>query len=130
MYEHPEAFDLICPTCGEDQDRKADFCSRCDAPVGRFTTLDPLKAIHAAGALMRKSATARTGRIALIGTWALFGSLLVGAAAVAAALPAGTHAIGYLRPTAIGLLCLLVLARVTGNYVKNRPGPGPYDPDQ
>ena len=79
---------------------------------------------------MRKSATARASRIAVIGTWALFGPLLVGEAAVAAALPAGTPAIGYLRPTAIGLLCLLVLARVTGNYVKNRPGPGPYDPDR
>ena len=43
--------------------------------------------------------------------------------------PEGIPTIRILGSFGVGLICLLVLLRVTGNYVRNRPGPGPWDPE-
>src|SRR5574342_763685 len=129
MRAMPEpAYDVICPNCSDANDARDDFCRRCGAPVGRFTTLDPFKAIYAEGWLFRKSATARIRPIVLVGMWALFGAPVAGMLIFAVAQPVRTHAITWLYGLGVCLLYLLVLARVTANFVRNRPGPGPYDP--
>jgi zinc ribbon protein len=123
------AGEVVCPNCSDANEAGADFCARCGAPVGRFTTLDPLKSTYAEGWLFRKAASARIKPIVLIGMWALLGVPVAAAAAVAILRPEGTPAFRILGSMRIGLIYLLVLARVTHNYIRNRPGPGPWDPD-
>lgn len=131
MSDHPEpAGDIVCPGCSETNDEGNDFCLRCGAPVGRFTTLDPFKAIYAEGWIFRKSASARIRPIVLIGMWALFGIPLLGTIAFAFLRPEGTQTVAYVYALGICLIYLLVLVRVTRNFIQNRPGPGPYDPDR
>ncbi|HET9480698.1 MAG TPA: zinc ribbon domain-containing protein [Candidatus Polarisedimenticolia bacterium] len=120
----------VCPNCSRANDWRVDFCGRCGAPVGRFTTLDPLKAIYAEGWLLRKSATGRIGLFVLVGMWALLGIPAGGILAMIALHPEGTEPTVLLGRGAVSAILLLVLARVTLNYVRNRRRPGPYDPDR
>ncbi|HKY33386.1 MAG TPA: hypothetical protein VJV23_12675 [Candidatus Polarisedimenticolia bacterium] len=119
--------EAVCPGCMEDPEG-ADFCPRCGAPVGRFTTLDPIKSIDAQGLLFRRSARARIGPIVLVGMWLLLG--LPAAVMVLAAVvrPRTVGWIPLLTSAGICVLYLLVLIRVTRNFAVNRPGPGPRDP--
>src|SRR5262245_6210807 len=123
------AGDAVCPNCSDANEVGTDFCARCGAPVGRFTTLDPLKSTYAEGWLFRKAASARVKPIVLIGMWALLGVPLAVALTVAIVRPRGVPTDRILGSLGIGLIYLLVLARVTHNYIRNRPGPGPWDPD-
>jgi hypothetical protein len=122
--------EIVCPNCGDAFDARADFCGGCGAPIGRFTTLDPLKAIDAQGWLFRKSARARIGPLVLIGMWTLFGVPLLGLALTGIARPAQIRTIPFLSSVGLCLIYLLVLVRVTRNFAHNRPGPGPFDPDR
>ena len=124
------AGEVVCPNCSDANEPGADFCLRCGAPVGRFTTLDPFKAIHAGGWVLRKSGSARIRPIVLIGMWALFGVPLVGVVAFALLPPERTHAVTYLHTLGLCAIYLLVLVRVTRSFIRNRPRPGPYDPDR
>jgi len=128
LREPPPA--AVCPSCGEANDPGTDFCLRCGAPVGRFTTLDPFKAIFAEGWLFRKTASARIRPIVLVGMWALFGIPLAGMVAALALRPTDSHGLDTIATVAVSVLYLLVLARVTLNFLRNRPGPGPWDPDR
>jgi len=97
--------------------------------VGRFTTLDPLKSTYAEGWLFRKAASARIRPIVLIGMWALLGIPVAATVLVAVYHPAGALTLRFLSSLGSSIIYLLVLARVTRNFLRNRPGPGPYDPD-
>jgi len=119
--------DVVCLSCGDANDPAADFCARCGAPVGRFMTLDPFKAIYTEGWLFRKSASARIRPIVLIGMWVLFGIPLGTVALFALLRPGGTHPMGYLYTLGLCAIYFLVLVRVTRNFIRNRPGPGPHD---
>ena len=123
------AGEIVCPNCSDANAAGADFCARCGAPVGRFTTLDPLKSTYAEGWIFRKAANARIKPIVLIGMWALLGVPVVAAGVVAIIRPAGTPTLRILGSLGIGLIYLMVLVRVTRNYFRNRPRSGPYDPD-
>ncbi len=122
--------EMVCPSCGEANVPGIDFCVRCGAPVGRFTTLDPFKAIFAEGWLFRRTASARIRPIVLVGMWALFGIPFVGMLLFVLMRPGDSHGLDTLSAAAIALLYLLVLVRVTLNFMRNRPGPGPWDPDR
>ena len=124
------AGDVVCLNCGDANDSDADFCARCGAPVGRFTTLDPFKAIYTEGWLFRKSVSARIRPIVLIGMWVLFGIPLGGVAVFVWLRPAVAHPMGFLYTLGLCAIYLLVLVRVTRNFIRNHPGPGPRDPDE
>ncbi|MGH9868417.1 MAG: hypothetical protein ACREAA_09685 [Candidatus Polarisedimenticolia bacterium] len=130
MVEREPAGEVVCPGCGDATDADADFCGRCGAPRGRFTTLDPLKAIDAQGWLFRKSARARIRPFVLVGMWALLGIPVAGLVLSAVGRPAITRTSSFWVSAIVSALYLLVLVRVTGNFVRNRPGPGPWDPDR
>src|SRR2546426_12555195 len=83
------AGEAVCPNCSDANEAGADFCTRCGAPVGRFTTLDPLKSTYAEGWLFRKAASARIKPIVLIGMWALLGVPLAAGVLVAIYRPVG-----------------------------------------
>src|SRR5262249_58736808 len=90
------AGEIVCPNCSDANDRGADFCARCGAPVGRFTTLDPLKSTYAEGWLFRKAASARIKPIVLIGMWALLGVPLASGALLAVYAPTGASLVKVL----------------------------------
>jgi len=120
---------MVCPNCSDANEAGTDFCAQCGAPVGRFTTLDPCKTIYAEGWLFRKAASARIRPIVLVGMWALLGVPLSATVLMVVYRPAGVSTLRILTSMGVGLIYLLVLARVTRNFIRNRPGPGPWDPD-
>ncbi len=124
----PDPSRAVCPACGDSNDACADFCGRCGAPVGRFTALDPLKAIHAEGWVFRRSASARIRPIVLVGSWVLFGAPVLAAALNAVLRPGRQHLVTLVPTAGLCGIYLLVLVRVTVNFIRNRPRPGPYDP--
>ena len=119
----------VCPNCSDANESAADFCARCGAPVGQFTTLDPFKTIYAEGWLFRKAASGRIRLIVVVGMWALLGFPVAATVLLAVYRPAGVPAAKLLSSLGISVIYVLVLMRVTGNYIRNRPGPGPWDPD-
>jgi hypothetical protein len=124
------AEDIVCPGCGDAADASSDFCATCGAPLGRFTTLDPMKAIDAQGWLFRRSARARIRPIVLVGMWTLLGVPAAGLGVAAFLHPRQIPTAPFLTSAAVSVLYLLVLVRVTRNFMRNRPGPGPWDPDR
>lgn len=123
------AGEVVCPNCSDANEAGADFCALCGAPVGRFTTLDPLKSTYAEGWLFRKAASARIRPIVLIGMWALLGVPVAATALIAIYHPEGALSLRVLSSLGMGLIYILVLVRVTRNFIRNRPGPGPWDPE-
>ena len=123
------AGDVVCVSCSDANEAAADFCGRCGAPVGRFTTLDPYKTIYAEGWLFRKAASSRIRPIVLVGMWALLGFPVAVTILVVVYRPDGVASFRFLSSLGISVLYLLVLTRVTRNFIRNRRGPGPWDPD-
>src|SRR5881296_700047 len=103
------AGEAVCPNCSDANEARADFCARCGAPVGRFTTLDPLKSTYAEGWLFRKAASARIKPIVLIGMWTLLGIPTAATALVVVYHPEGALTMRLLSPLGSSLIYLLVL---------------------
>lgn len=119
---------VVCPACSATHEDGIDFCARCGAPVGRFTTLDPYKVFFATGWILRRSATARIRLIVLLGMWVLLGIPVAAMVAYAIVRPEGSHALRLLEYGLVSLIYAAILIRVTRNYINNRPKSGPYDP--
>ena len=65
-----------CPACSFPLLGSAeDYCPRCEAPVSRSSTFDPLKIIRTEGQLFRRGARRPSG-IVVLGMWLLFGPTL------------------------------------------------------
>ncbi len=63
----------LCPHCLAEVTERTDFCPKCSAPVGAFSTLDPMKQIYSTGWLFRRASGEGVSVFAVIGMWVILG---------------------------------------------------------
>jgi hypothetical protein len=63
---------ILCPTCLQSNNERADFCKKCGAPLSPYTTIDPIKYISTFGWLMKRVQKSRLQKIVLVGVWMIF----------------------------------------------------------
>lgn len=115
-----------CPHCIKPITPQDHFCPHCDRPVSSHASIDPMGQVYSAGSLYRM-ATSRKGpsRLLLIGMWLIFGpSLFITVPIFLANLNSPLPAtIGFV----VCLLQVIILYRVTVNYVGAQREPRPSD---
>lgn len=116
----------LCLTCLTPNEPAASFCTKCGAPIGTYSTTDPMLLIQSQGAAYRNAATGRVSVFGLVGMWAIFAPqipILIGTG-----VQIWVHGVGG---TGFALLLTLLLAalvslyaavlhRATRNYVRYR----------
>lgn len=115
---------ILCPICARENPLDADFCVDCGAPVSDTCNVDPYHHIFSLGLCYRKAASGKPKLIALIGMWAIFlpGILLYPLILIARTEPTPYFALGFLFQTFMWVVGILVLYKVTSNYLSKRPG--------
>ncbi len=113
----------LCPSCMTANAPSTDFCEKCGCPIGQFVNLDPLKRIYSQGWLYRRSASGRITPIVCLGMWLIFGpSFLISMFVLLETMfddsDSASH--GYWFPLFFGLLSVIILYRVTKNYLRWR----------
>ena len=65
---HP--LEVACFECGEVNHRDADFCRKCGAAIGRYSTVKPFERAMATGRMLGRAAARQTpDRVVRIGLW-------------------------------------------------------------
>ena len=112
---------ITCPSCQALNNRRAEFCHKCGAPLGPVATLDPMQTIQAEGFLLRKATEGRPSRIVLIGIWIVFLPCLVGTVYSAIRLLFGERgSFGFFffwGSIGLSIIAFMILYRVTKNYL-------------
>lgn len=114
---------VLCPSCMTTNAQSNDFCEKCGCPIGQFVNLDPLKRIYSTGWLYRRTASGRITPIACLGMWLIFGpGLLLSIFFLLEPMFGNSDSTGhmYLLHLVSGLLCAVILYRVTKNYLRWR----------
>ncbi|MBT8042136.1 MAG: hypothetical protein HKP10_04855 [Kiritimatiellales bacterium] len=112
---------IVCHKCLHQNCDTRDFCERCGAPIGTFTTISPLERIQAEGHAYREASSNPTKPIVLIGVWLLFAP---GAALLFYALfkiitkKAWSEDIAWFL--CYGAISIALLSKTTINFIKNK----------
>ncbi|MCP4245879.1 MAG: zinc ribbon domain-containing protein [bacterium] len=116
--DEPET--MLCPSCMVEADPGADFCDSCGAPIGTFSTLDPIKAIHSQGWAYRRAISGRTSPFIFWGMLLIFGPAAVGSAAIIGFGGGSLHPVSVISAVLLLSLYGAILYRVTKGYLKYR----------
>lgn len=112
---------LTCPSCLTPYLGSESFCSRCGAPIGPMTNLDPIKAIQTEGFLFRKALEGRPKPIVLLGVWILHLPVLVIGVATAVYMWLNLRSLSELvfvfALAGLSYYAFVVLYRITKNYL-------------
>lgn len=128
MKPEADANEIICPSCLAPNERFAQRCRSCGAPIGTTATLDPIQSISTQGFVFRKALEGRPKPIVLAGLWLMFFPVLLGSlyAATYLMLHRTSFAEFFFFWAFVGLayVAFVVLYRVTRNYLM---APGKID---
>lgn len=125
--DHREEEGIVCPACAAFIGINEVFCPSCRAPISLLSNTDPLQRIQTEGFLYGKAVESKPKLIVLIGVWMLFlpaaficamWALLVFSEGI------GSGAVGFMFfwvAIAATLFFLLIIYRVTKNYIKYEP---------
>jgi|GEM_PF-5853498 len=120
----------VCPNCLTPVVGRAQFCAKCNMPVGAFATLDPIKSIYAQGWGYRRAISSPPSTIVLMGMWLIFApcTLYTVVQLVEFSLISRDDLV-YVSPMylvemalvlAIDAVFAIILWRATGNYFRRR----------
>ena len=63
---------IVCHKCLHANEETRDFCEKCGAPIGMYTSTLPFERIQAEGHAYREASSNPTKPIVVIGIWLLF----------------------------------------------------------
>ena len=114
---------VLCTVCLHPNNTRADYCSKCGAPINTLLTFAPYDHILCEGFVYRRAVDGPASRTVLIGMWVLFGPSLIGAPlAIASGFEGNSDT--DLFAISFGVIYLVISAvilyRTTANYLAKR----------
>jgi len=109
-----------CPSCLTVNSISADFCSKCDLPIGNYVNLDPVGQIRSQGHLFRKAANKPRSPIILIGLWIYFGITILGMSLVLFFSHQEFHFLLNIFFIGIVIVSCSILYKTTRNYLNRK----------
>ncbi len=119
---------VVCHKCLHENAEFRNFCEKCGAPIGAFTTILPFERIQAEGHAYREASSNPTKPIIVIGIWFLFAP---GAALFFYKLYKMVAEKAWPPDSAgllFGVLSLAILTKTTVNFIKNNLHKSPDNP--
>lgn len=116
--DEPET--MLCPSCMAEATPDADFCEACGAPIGKFSTLDPIKAIFSGGWAYRRAISGRTSPIIFWGMILIFGPATVCYARIVVSGGGRPDLIRFFSAVLFLVLYGTILYRVAKGYLRYR----------
>ena len=128
-----DAGPVVCPHCLAGNAEGRDFCHRCVTPLTAHAEIDPMGQIYAQGDAFRKAVSGPPKKIVMVGMWLIFGPALMTVIAFLYGTTsdllregrngidvktASAAALVFIASTAGSLLYVLILFRLTRNYVR------------
>ena len=112
---------IVCHKCLHENEEGRDFCEKCGAPIGVYTTLSPFKRIYAAGHTYREASSNPTRPIVVIGVWLIFAPgavLLLYSLFEILAERAWSQEFAWFL--CYGAISVALLSKTTINFIKNK----------
>jgi hypothetical protein len=72
----------LCFSCMTPNDRRANFCEKCGAPLQSMAAMGPFEGIFAEGFAYRQAANNPQKLIVVVGVWFMFGIMAAGSGAI------------------------------------------------
>ena len=113
---------LVCPSCLQQNDEYADYCSNCSAPISPTVNFDPFKRIASQGWLYRTAASDSRKKITVIGIWLIFLPYIVTILSYTLKIDPREKK-DFLILAILLILCIVpgvIIFRTTINYFRNR----------
>ena len=112
---------IVCHKCLHENEDTRDFCKKCGAPVGMFTTISPFEKIQAEGHAYREASSNPTKPIVVIGIWLLFapGAVLL-FYALFEIIVRRTWSLDIAWFLCGGSLALAIVTKTTVNFIRNK----------
>lgn len=111
---------VVCQSCLHENDSKAAFCEKCNAPIGQYVTTDPVQSAISEGRALSDGIRRPMSPIVVVGIWILFAPFVI-----AYFVMAGITIIegDIFNPFAIGIGLLgvafgFLVVKTTRNYLK------------
>lgn len=109
----------MCTSCLAPNDARANFCSKCGAPLTAYAAIGPFESLLAQGYAVRQAAERPRRPIVLLGIWLVFGPVaLVGALMLLNPYPSNG---GQWIPAGLMMvLSLAILTKTTWSFLRLR----------
>lgn len=119
---------MLCPHCLAENPENQNFCHKCATPLSSFAAIDPIGSIYAQVNTYQKAISPKTGRVAFIGVWLIFGPAAI--ASIVIILATLWHSVPPLDLVwydLVGIVWCIVsiyfVYRVTRNYIAQSSAP-------
>lgn len=109
----------LCTSCLAPNDARANFCSKCGAPLTAYAAIGPFESLFAQGYAVRQAAERPRRPIVLLGIWLVFGpAALVGALMLMT--PHYSNGGEWIIAGMMMVLSLAIIAKTTWSFLRCR----------